>query len=275
MAKVAMIAPSTSISRMAGSAILAMRGPSVSEEDTNCCTSNNATDDMGDIAQPVQKACRQLVPLPQLAAPTPTTLATPRASTRAATRPATAGFQSALAATTDTSTNISIVSSDAAVPNCRGQAQGRGLSCLSIIPPSRAANGADPPKCAARAVPAAISVISSIEVFSLVGVITRSAMRSASASNPATTNDTPRTTATGKSVSLKVVVGRCITPARALTSVSAYRQPRVDSTIARSVTGPDACVSIMTRDSTAGDATIAIRARASDTVGRTPIHRKV
>ena len=33
------------------------------------------------MAQAVQKAWRQLVPLPQLAAPTPSTLATPRAST--------------------------------------------------------------------------------------------------------------------------------------------------------------------------------------------------
>ena len=129
-----MIAPSTSISRMAGSAMLAMRGPSVSDEATNCDTSSSATDDIGDMAQPVQKAWRQLVPLPQLAAPTPSTLATPRASTSAATTLATAGFQSALAATTDTSTNISMVSSDAAVPSWRGQAQGRGLSCLSIMP---------------------------------------------------------------------------------------------------------------------------------------------
>src|SRR6478735_10868832 len=139
-----MMAPSTSISRMAGSAMLAMRGPSVSDEATNCDTSNRETDDIGDMAQPVQKAWRQLVPLPQLAAPTPTTLATPRASTKATTRFATAGFQSALAATTDTSTNISMVSSDAAVPSWYGQAHGRGCSCLSIRPPTRAASGADP-----------------------------------------------------------------------------------------------------------------------------------
>src|SRR5688572_11789380 len=163
-------------------AMLAMRGPSVSDAATNCDTSSRATDDMGDMAQPVQKAWRQLVPLPQLAAPTPSTLATPRASTTATTRLATAGFQSALAATTDTSTNISMLSSDDAVPSWCGQAQGFGLSCLSIMPPSSAASGADPPKCAASAVAAVIRVISSIEVFSLVGLITRNAVRSASAS---------------------------------------------------------------------------------------------
>src|SRR4051812_12207271 len=101
MANVAMIAPSTSISRMAGSAMLAMRGPSVREDATNSDTSSKATDDMGDIAQPVQKAWLQLVPLPQLASDTPVILASPRASTSAATSPATAGFHWAFAATTD------------------------------------------------------------------------------------------------------------------------------------------------------------------------------
>src|SRR5438046_829747 len=110
---------------MAGSAMLATRGPSDSEALTNCDTSSSATEDMGDIAQPVQKACFQLVPLPQLASEMPQILAMPRATTSAPTRPTTAGFQSALAATTDTSTNISMVSSEAAVPSCCGHAQGR------------------------------------------------------------------------------------------------------------------------------------------------------
>src|SRR5688572_21629787 len=108
MAKVAMIAPTISISRIAGSAMLAMRGPSVSEEATNCDTSSSAMEDIGVMAQPVQKACFQLVPLPQLAAETPSTLARKRAATTASTIPTTAGFQSALAATTETSTNISM-----------------------------------------------------------------------------------------------------------------------------------------------------------------------
>jgi hypothetical protein len=58
-------------------------------------------------------------------ASTPAILATARRH-QASTTPATAGFQSACAATTDTSTNISMVSSEAAVPSWRGQAQGRG-----------------------------------------------------------------------------------------------------------------------------------------------------
>src|SRR5512133_3007126 len=199
----------------------AMRGPSVYDVETNCCTSSRAMDDMGDIAQPLQNAWRQLVPLPQFAPTTPATLAAPRASTSTPTRFATAGFQSALAATTDTSTNVSMVRSEAAVPNWRGQAQGRGLSCLSSMPPSSAASGADPPKWAASAVAAAISAISSIDVFSLVGLISRSALRSASASTAPTTNDTPSTTATGNRVSDRLPWAGCITPVRALTSVKA------------------------------------------------------
>src|SRR3954468_17878222 len=117
-----MIAPRISIKRIAGKAMLAMRAPSVSELATNCDTSSIATDDIGDMAQAVRNAWRQLVPLPQLAADTPAILATPRASTSAATSPATAGFHSALAATTETSTNISMVSREEAVPSWRGQA---------------------------------------------------------------------------------------------------------------------------------------------------------
>jgi hypothetical protein len=120
-----------------------------------------------------------------------------RTPTTASTTLATGRVQSACAATTDTSTNISMVSSEAAVPSCRGQAQGRGCSCLSSTPPISAASGAEPPKCAASAVPAAISASSRIEVFSLVGLITRSAVRRASASTAPTTNDRPSTTATG------------------------------------------------------------------------------
>ena len=96
MAKVAMIAPSTSISRMAGSAIWRSRGPASARTIRTATPAARRPTTCGDIAQPVQKACRQLVPLPQLAAPTPTTLATPRASTRAAPGRPPAGFQSAL-----------------------------------------------------------------------------------------------------------------------------------------------------------------------------------
>src|ERR1700712_972686 len=127
-----MIAPRISIIRIAGSVMLAMRGPSESEELTNCETSSRATADIGDIAQPVHRAWRQLVPLPQLASDTPIILARPRVITSAATNPATEGFQSALAATTETSTNISIVNSEYADPSWRVQAHGRGCSCLSI-----------------------------------------------------------------------------------------------------------------------------------------------
>ena len=90
-----------------------------------------------------------------------------------------------------------MVSSDEAVPSWRGQAQGRGLSCLSSMPPSNAASGADPPMCEPTVVPAAISASSRMEVFSLAGLMKRSAMRSASASSAATTIDTPSTTMTG------------------------------------------------------------------------------
>ena len=83
------------------------------------------------------------------------------------------------------------------MPSWRGQVQGRGFSCLSSMPPSKAASGAEPPKWAAMAVPAAISASTIMEVFSLVGLMTRSAVRSASASTAPTTMDRPSTTATG------------------------------------------------------------------------------
>ena len=192
-----MMAPSTSIIRITGRAMLAMREPSAIDAAMNCETSSRAMEDIGHIAQPVQTAWRQLVPLPKLAPTTPSTLARKRVNTTAATIPATAGFQSALAATTDTSTNIIIVSSDAAVPIWRVQDQGRGCICLSIRPPISPASGAEPPKCAASAVPAAISEISRIEVFSLLGLMKRSAERSARASSAPTTKEMPSTTPTG------------------------------------------------------------------------------
>jgi hypothetical protein len=63
-------------------------------------------------------------------------------------------------------------------------------------------------------------------------------------------------------------------PARALHRVSAYSVPSVDSTSARSVTGPAARVSMATRDSTAGDAAMASRASGSATASRTLIALK-
>ena len=64
---------------------------------------------------------------------------------------------------------------------------------------------------------------------------------------------------------------REIMPALALHSVSAYNVLRVDSTMARSLTGPDARVSMSTRDSTAGDAAMASMASGSATASRTPM----
>src|SRR4051812_22629555 len=111
---------------MAGSTMLAMRGPRLMEDAMSSETSSKAIEDIGHIAQPVQTACFQVMPLLQFTSDTPITLATKRVNTTAATSPATAGFQSALAATTETSTNISIVSSEADVPSWRVQAHGRG-----------------------------------------------------------------------------------------------------------------------------------------------------
>lgn len=192
-----MIAPRISISRIAGRAMLATRAPSDIDALKYSDTISRAIEDIGASAQPVQIAWRQLVPLPRLASDTPRTCATPRVTTSAATRPTTEGFHSALAATTATSTNISMVSSVAAVPSWRGQLQGRGCSCFSSSPPTRPASGAEPPKCAATAVPAETSAIITIEVFSLVGLMKRSAERSTSAISAPTMKDTPSTTATG------------------------------------------------------------------------------
>src|SRR5438105_12589143 len=125
-ANVARIAPSTSISRIAGRAMLVMPGPRSGAVVANCETISSATADSGDIAQPVQNACRRLVPLPQLARETPAIFATARVITSVATRPTTAWFHGALAATTYTSTNISMVRSDEALPSWRGHAHGRG-----------------------------------------------------------------------------------------------------------------------------------------------------
>src|SRR5665647_2959417 len=121
MATVANTAPSSSISKMAGKATLAISPPSVVEAATYCDTSSSATDDIGDIAQPSHKACFQLAPLPTLPSPTPAILASMRAPISASTKTATGPCQSACAATTVTSTNISMVSMDDAVPICRGQ----------------------------------------------------------------------------------------------------------------------------------------------------------
>jgi hypothetical protein len=49
----------------------------------------------------------------------------------------------------------------------------------------------------------------------------------------------------------------------------------VSSTIARSVTGPEARVSMITRLRTAGDAAMETRATASATIGRTSSQRSV
>jgi len=201
--------------------MLAMAGPSSGAVVAYSDSMSSATDDIGSSAEPVHSACFTLMPLPQLAATTPVIFAIARTATTVATIPATTSLHGAFAATTDTSTNINMVSSDDAVPSCRGHAHGRGFSCFRSRPASNAASGAEPPKCAAIVLDAAIDAMSSIDVFSLVGLMKRSAERSTSASAPATTKETPSTTSTGNSVSPSSVVARCITPARAYTSVSA------------------------------------------------------
>jgi len=105
----------------------------------NCEVISSATADIGAMAHDTQTAWRQLAPLLMLPRPTPTALASRRATTRASTARATAPLHEAWAATVETSTNISRVSSDEAVPSWRGQAQGRWCSCLSSMPPSSAA----------------------------------------------------------------------------------------------------------------------------------------
>ncbi|MNV37467.1 hypothetical protein D3C71_1289880 [compost metagenome] len=265
----AITAPSTSINKMAGRATPAITWPVEGDASTNCEAINSAMEDIGVIAQPTQSACFQLAPLPTLPSATPVALATRRTAIRASTTPATGALQSACAATVETSTNISMVSSDDALPSCRGHAQGRGLSCLSSMPPSSAASGAEPPMWAATAVPAATSARNSMEVFSLVGLMKRSAMRSTRASTAATTMDTPSTTTTGYTVSINVTLWRLISSALALPNVKAYSVDRVVSTMARSVTGPAARVSATTRVRTAGEAARATRASGPATcVGR-------
>ena len=74
-------------------------------------------------------------------------------------------------------------------------------------------------------------------------------------------------------MSVHSLCGRFITPARAVHSVSAYNVLNVDSTIARSVTGPEAWVSITIRLSTAGDAAIATSASDWATSARTSSER--
>ena len=196
-ASVATMAPNTSISKIAGKATRAISSPTAGDAVMNCDTISSAIDDMGDMAAPTHSACFQLAPLPTLPSATPATLAMARAAIRATTRPVTGALQSACAATVETSTNIIMVSSEAAVPICRGHDQGRGLICLSSMPPSSAASGAEPPRWAAMVAAAEISASSRIEVFSLDGLMKRSAVRKARASKPPTAIDTPSTTATG------------------------------------------------------------------------------
>ncbi|MNS70848.1 hypothetical protein D3C72_1041980 [compost metagenome] len=197
IATVASTAPITSISRIEGRATCVIMVPRSGEAEAKLEAISRAMDDSGVIAQPTQKACFQLAPLPGLAMATPEILVTRRTPITASTTLATGRVQSAWAATIDTSTNISMVSSDEAVPSWRCQAQGLGLSVLSSTPPMSAASGAEPPMWAVSAAPAAMIASSRIEVFSLFGLITRSAERSASAMIAPTTNDMPSTTATG------------------------------------------------------------------------------
>src|SRR3989344_331379 len=105
MATVAITAPSTSISKMAGSATPAITWPVEGEASTNCEAIKSAMDDIGVIAQPTHSACFQLAPLPTLPSATPVALATRRTAIRASTTPATGALQSACAATVETSTN--------------------------------------------------------------------------------------------------------------------------------------------------------------------------
>ena len=213
MAMVAITAPSNSISKIAGNATCVMRWPSNGDAVTKLEAISSAMDDRGDIDRPTHIACFQLAPLPGLAMATPAILATARTAISASTRPATGRLQSACAATRDTSTNISMVSSEAAVPSWRGQAQGLGFICLSSTPAIKAPSGADPPRCAVSAAPAAISASSSKAVFSLVGLITRKAERSARARTQPIAIDRPSTTNTGCRRCIRSVGPRSIRPA--------------------------------------------------------------
>ena len=103
------------------------------------------------------------------------TLAAARARISASPAQVMAPPQSPCTAIDDTSTNIRMVSIDAAVPNWRGHTQGRGCACLSARPPSMAASGAEPPSGAATAAQAAISARITMAVSRLVGRSTRSA----------------------------------------------------------------------------------------------------
>ena len=131
MATVASTAPSTSISRMAGSAICVIIAPSSGEAVTKL-----RRDQQRDRRQRRHRAADPEGLLPARAAARvgdrhAGDLGDARARrSRASTTLATGRLQSACAATIETSTNISMVSSEAAVPSWRGQAQGLGLSCL-------------------------------------------------------------------------------------------------------------------------------------------------
>src|SRR6218665_464491 len=100
MATVAMMAPDISISKIAGSATLAITWPAAAgAASTNCEAISSAIDDIGVIAQPTHRACCQLAPLPTLPSATTLALASRRTAIRASTTPATGAFQSACAAT--------------------------------------------------------------------------------------------------------------------------------------------------------------------------------
>ena len=252
---------------MAGRAVAEMAWACSGAAWANCEVISSATADIGAMAHDTQTAWRQLAPLLMLPRPTPTALASRRATTRASTARATVPLHEAWAATVETSTNISRVSSDEAVPSWRGQAQGRWCSCLSSMPPSSAASGAEPPRCAAIAVAAAISASIRMEVFSLVGLISCSARRIARHSRAATATDTPSTTSTGVMSCHSEAEGRAKISALALPRVSAYSVDSVARAMARSVTGPAARVSLTTRVSTTGEAAMAISASGVAVVG--------
>ena len=163
-----------------------------------------------------------------------------------------------------------MVSSEAAVPSWRGHAQGRGLNCLSRMPPSSAASGAEPPRYEVSGTLAEIRVRKRMEVFSLAGLMKRSARRISTASTRATATETPSTTSTGMIEATKPALGCVSMPALALPRASAYSVDRVDSTRPRSVTAPAARMSATTRVSTRGEAAMATRASGPATSGAMP-----
>ena len=130
--------------KITGSAIAATRAPTLCEATTNCEVSSSATDDIGTSATPTHSDCRSDSPLAGPVSSRLSSLAAMRAATSASAAQVKAPCQSACAAIKDTSTNISTLSMAAAVPSWRGQTQGRGCSCLSTMPASSVASGAEP-----------------------------------------------------------------------------------------------------------------------------------